>query len=503
MSEVLGSSPMKPFKIAFATSEIAPFAKSGGLADVSAALPARLHAAGHDVRVFVPFYSSIDVDAWDFHLHPGIQDVPLRFGPIQVHFSLFRAKLPGSDLEVSFVHCPRLYERDGLYTDATDEPVRFALLCRALLESCQREQWAPDVIHCNDWQTALIPAYLRSPYAWDRLFAETRTVLSIHNLGYQGVFPAEVIDMLGFGEPSLFDKKDYLAGRVNFLKTGITLADRLTTVSPTYAREIQTETYGFGLHELLKRRGDDLRGVLNGVDTDVWNPRTDPNIAARYSAKSIWRKEKAKAALLADISLPYVKGVPVIGMITRLAGQKGLNLLEESLPVILAKYDVRFVLLGSGEPRIEEFFAKLQKSFPEKVWFYRGFHSELAHKIEAGADMFLMPSLYEPCGLNQMYSLVYGTVPIVRSTGGLADTVRNFDPETGEGNGIVFEHPTADGVHWAIETALEIYGDEVLWKKLRKNGIEGADFSWDRAAEAYTEIYAELHGHEATPEVEA
>ncbi len=491
---------MKKLRIALATSEIAPFAKSGGLADVSAALPAKLKEAGHDVRVFVPFYSSIDVDAYEFNLHPDVQDVSLHFGPVRIHFSLFQTKLPGSDVTINFVHCPRLYDRDGLYTDAPDEPIRFALLSRAVLECCQREQWAPDIIQCNDWQTALIPTYLKSLYAWDKLFAPTRTVLAVHNLGYQGIFPAKTLDVIGFAEAKrLFDKEDYLAGKVNFLKTGLMHADRLSTVSPTYAEEIQTETYGFGLHELLTERSDDLTGILNGVDGEIWNPRTDKNIAARYSAKSLYRKEKAKVALLADLSLPYEKGVPVIGMITRLAGQKGVNLLEDSMPEILKERDLRFVVLGSGEPPLEEFFAELQEEFPDKVCFYRGFHAKLAHEIEAGSDMFLMPSLYEPCGLNQMYSLAYATVPVVRKTGGLADTVTQFDPETGEGNGIVFEHPTSDGVRWAVNTALDLYADEKNWKLIRKNGIEGADFSWDRAAASYAELYQALSAETKDP----
>ena len=486
---------MSALRIAFASSEVAPFAKTGGLSDVSAALPASLHAAGHDVRVFLPFYAAIELEAWDFRLHSLVHHVPLRFGSTEYHFSIFRAQLPGSGRQVYFVYCPQLYARDALYTDDPDEPIRFALLSRAVLETCQREKWAPDVIHCNDWQTALIPAYLRSIYAWDELFATTRTVFTIHNLGYQGVFPAEVVDTLGIPDPGhYFSLEELQAGYLRFLQVGIEHADWLTTVSPTYAEEIQTEEHGFGLHGLLRKRRHVLTGILNGVDDKLWNPRTDRHIAVNYGPETLELKEQTKQALLEDLSLPYEEGVPVIGIITRLAGQKGINLLVEPLPRILGERDLRLVVLGSGESTIEQFFEKLQASFPDKVCFYRGFHAQLAHMIEAGADFFLMPSLYEPCGLNQMYSLAYGTVPIVRKTGGLADTVFAFDPSTGTGNGIVFEEATAAAAGWAINTALDLYADESAWKRLRSNGIENADFSWDRAAASYIDLYTGLCG---------
>jgi starch synthase len=388
-----------------------------------------------------------------------------------------------------------LYARETLYTDDPDEAIRFALLSRAVLESCQREEWAPNVIHCNDWQTALIPAYLKSTYAWDKLFANTRTVFTIHNLGYTGAFSSTLADALGIPDPEhYFNRDDLHSGYLSFLKTGIEHADRLTTVSPTYAQEIQTEEHGFGMHAQLQRRSDVLSGILNGVDDKVWNPRTDTHIAVNYGPGSLELKEQVKQALLEDLSLPYEEGVPVIGIITRLAGQKGVNLLVEPLPTILDERDLRLVVLGSGEPAIEQFFEKLQARFPDKVCFYRGFHAQLAHMIEAGSDFFLMPSLYEPCGLNQMYSLAYATVPIVRKTGGLADTVFPFDAATGEGNGIVFEDATTAAANWAINTALDVYADESAWPRLRSNGIENADFSWDRAAARYIELYMELCG---------
>jgi starch synthase len=317
-------------------------------------------------------------------------------------------------------------------------------------------------------------------------------VLTIHNLGYQGVFAASHVQDAGLAPAAKhLDAADLRAGRVGFLKTGIRYADLVTTVSPTYAQEIRTPEFGVGLDSLLRERADAMMGILNGVDTAVWNPRTDPFLPYRYSAKSIWRKERNKAALLQELGLPYRKDVPVIGMITRLTFQKGLDLLPGSLPPVLEANDLRLVVLGSGEEKHERFFSGLQERFPGKVHFRRGFDAELAHRIEAGSDMFLMPSLYEPCGLNQMYSRIYGTVPIVRKTGGLADTVELWDPNTREGSGVVFDHPTADGVRWAVEAALALHSDAETWKHLRRNTMD-CDFSWDHQVLRYEEAYARV-----------
>jgi starch synthase len=489
---MLDSPAMSPRTIAFATSEITPFAKTGGLADVSAALPAYLHRHGHDVRPFVPLYSGVDVDPGDLDPVDGVQDVPVELGGMTLRFSLFRTELPGSGLPVHFVHCPALYDRPALYTEDADEPVRFTLLNRAVLESCQRLRWFPDILHCNDWQTGLLPLLLRTLYAWDAEFRATRSVLTIHNLGYQGIFPAAAVEQCGLGPlREYLDGDDLHNGRIGFLRTGLTHVDWITTVSPTYAREIRTPIHGAGLHHLLQRRGDRITGILNGVDTDVWNPSTDPQLPFRYSAKSMWRKEKNKEHLLRELGLSYHARVPVVGMVTRLAYQKGIDLLEGVLPGSLATRDFRLVVLASGEERYERFFMGLQARFPDRVCFYRGYQPRLAHWIEAGSDLFLMPSRYEPCGLNQMYSLLYGTVPIVRKTGGLADTVRLYDPETDEGNGIVFDHATTDGVRWALHAALDLYADETLWVRLRQRGMS-EDFSWERVGPEYVAIYDQL-----------
>ena len=482
--------------VAYVTSEIAPFAKTGGLADVSAALPSFLHRAGHDVRVFTPLYSAIDVDRYDFEPVPAATDVPVKAGGRTLAFSAYRAHLPDTEVPVFFIHCPALYDRSGLYTSDPDEPLRFALLSRAAIECCQRLGWGPEIFHCHDWQTALVPLYLKTLYSWDRLFRATRSVLTIHNLGYQGIAPAAVLDDLGLDScREYLDQEDLKKGRIGLLKTGLLHADWLTTVSPTYAREVRTEAFGFGLHEYLEARRHTFTGILNGVDTTIWDPRTDPDIPFRYTAKSLWRKKKNKVALLDEVGLPSAGDPPVLGMITRLVAQKGISLVEEPLTELLAGRDVRLVVLASGETRYERFFEELVRRFPHKAHFHRGFRPELAHRIEAGADMFLMPSLYEPCGLNQMYSLIYGTVPIVRKTGGLADTVQLADPRDGTGTGIVFEHPTPDGVRWALEAALALLAQPAVWRKIVANGM-AVDFSWEREGGLYVELYERVRAPE-------
>lgn len=477
-------------KILYVTSEVTPFAKTGGLADVSAALPLSLHRRGHDVRVFVPLYSAVDVEAYDFDPVDGLTDVSFNLGNRTCTFSVFRSLLPGSDLGIHFIHCPEFYDRPSLYTNDPDEHLRFILLTRGALEACQRMQWSPEIAHAHDWQAGLLPLYLKTLYQWDRLFQATKSVLTIHNIGYQGIFKSDILADTGLQPASHYlDQAELKAGRIGFLRTGLEHADWLTTVSPTYAKEILSERFGMGMAPILKRREDRLRGILNGIDTDIWNPREDPNLTHRYSAKSLWRKEKNKESLLTELGLPYEKRVPVIGMISRLAGQKGFDLLEEPLPEILKQRDIRLVVLGDGENRFESFFEQLESDFPDKVRFWRGYNPELAHRIEAGSDLFLMPSYYEPCGLNQMYSMVYGTVPIVHRTGGLADTVQLWDPADETGNGIVFDHPTPDGVRWAINSALDLFADPKAWKKLVLNGMD-EDFSWTARVEEYEALYA-------------
>ncbi len=483
---------MAPLRICLVSSEVAPFAKTGGLADVCAALARYLQRAGHDVRVFLPFYSSIDASSGEILPVNFLRDVPMWMGPYLYTFSIHTARLPRSPLWIYLVRCPALYDRPGLYTSDRDEPLRFALLSRAAIECCQRMGWAPQVFHCNDWHTALIPAYLRTVYAWDSLFQRTRTLLTLHNVAYQGVCSTNLLGALELAEHAgILWPEDTAAGRVNFLRTGILYADLLSTVSPTHAREIQTEDYGYGLHELLRERSDRLVGILNGIDRDEWDPETDPLIPAHYSRDDLSGKEENKRALLERMHLPPHHRVPTVAVVSRFTWQKGFDIAFEPLQEFLSRLDLRLAVVGTGERRYEESFARLEGRFPGRVAYHRGFSNELAHLAEAGADIFLMPSRYEPCGLNQMYSLRYGTPPIVRKTGGLADSVQLYDRGSGEGTGFVFDHFSADALRWALGYALDVYRDPGAWAHLQRSGM-AQDFSWDRQVGLYLDLYSRL-----------
>jgi starch synthase len=478
-------------KICVATSEYTPLAKTGGLADVSASLSAHLHRAGHDVRVLLPFYSTLKLDGFDVEPVEGLQNLSLQVGPHQGSVSIDSAQRQGGGPPVYLLRCPELYDRSGIYSRGPDEHLRFVVLSRAAIEMCQHMGFAPDIFSCHDWHTALVPLYLKSVYAWDQLFANTRSVLTIHNIGYQGVFGAGQLPDLGLGDAAhLLHQDDLQRGVINFMKTGVLYADCLTTVSPTYAREIQGEEYGMGLHPFLQQRGDSVVGILNGVDAD-WDPATDSLIPAQFDSQDLSGKRTCKQALIKEMGLAGPVEIPLIGVVTRLVGQKGIELMQQTLPQLLKQRDFSIAALGSGEPRYEQFFSELQATFPGRVSFYRGYNNTLAHWIEAGSDMFLMPSLYEPCGLNQMYSLKYGTVPIVRETGGLADSVEQIDPAGATGTGVLFRHYDAPGLWWAINRALDLYADRALWHKVMLNGM-AQDFSWDRQVERYVELFRQL-----------
>ena len=442
----------------------------------------------------MPLYSAI-AHASDHDLTPVdfLQDLHLRLGVHHFAYSVFVGRAPDSEVDVYFVDCPPLYHRDGVYTGEWDEHLRFALLARATIECCQRMGWGPDVFHCNDWHTALVPIYLKTIYSWDRLFAHSRTVLTIHNIAYQGVFPADVVPNLGLEEyRKLLFQADLDQGAVSFMKSGVLYADVVTTVSRTYAREIQTEAFGMGLEELLRARSSTVVGIVNGVDYRQWSPDVDPHIPYHYGIDDVDEgKRKNKRHLMESTGLTASDATPLIGVVSRLTSQKGFELTFEALPEALRYLDLSAVILGTGESRIEEHFHWLHRTFPGRVCYYRGYNNALAHLIEAGSDIFLMPSRFEPCGLNQMYSLKYGTAPVVRKTGGLADTVEHFDPETGEGTGFVFDHFDATGFTWALKCALTAYRDRPAWERLRRNGMS-RDFSWERQGMEYEDLYAQL-----------
>lgn len=483
-------------KICHVTSELTPLAKAGGLGDVVAALSAYLARNGEDVRTFLPRYGHMDLSGYEVHPVDFLQNVELTTGPHRYTFSVQTLKIPGTDhFGLYLIDCPALYHRGRIYDAAGDEHLRFAVLCRAVFECCQRMSWGPDVLHCHDWIAAPAPLFRKTLYGWDGLFHGTRTVLTIHNLGYQGEFPAHAIHDLDLGaHAEALHQDDLRSGVFGFLKTGILYADLLTTVSETYAREIRTPEYGFGLDPLLRQRSDRLLGIVNGVDYDAWNPETDELIPTIYGVDSLDEKADNKTALLRRVGLPDDPETPLLGVVSRLVYQKGFHLAYEPLGEVLGAGRARLVALGTGEDRFERLFRELEHRFPEQARYVSAYSEELAHWIEAGADLFLMPSLYEPCGLNQMYSMKYGTLPVVHKTGGLADTVRPFDPETGEGTGFVFEHADVQGFRWALNVGLDLYhGDRDAWRRAQENAMQ-EDFSWERQGNVYRNAYRRLLG---------
>ncbi|MEJ0098918.1 MAG: glycogen synthase [Pseudomonadota bacterium] len=486
--------PPESLNVCFIASEIAPLSKTGGLADVAGALAKYLHADGHDIRVFAPLYRQIDRSKLDIWPVDFLRDVPLQLGPHRLRFSVQATRLPGSAVTIYLIDMPALFERDRIYGNAPDEHLRFILLTHAAFLCCQRMAFAPHILHCNDWHTGFGPLLLKTVYAWDQLFQGTRSLMSIHNLAYQGVFGSNVSPDIGLGNASnMLDAAALYGGRVNPLREGIAHAHAVSTVSPTYALEIQTPGYGHGLDGLLRSRASDLTGILNGVDYEEWDPATDKFLPRHFDAGSLDIKQALKRLLMQRLGLatpPRVRA-PLVGMVSRFASQKGFDLLMTALPELLEKQQFCCAVLGSGEERYEAFFRSLAARYPTRVHVRIGYSEEHAHWIEAASDMFLMPSQYEPCGLNQMYSLRYGTIPIVRRTGGLNDSVRHFDPATGEGTGVVFNDYDVGGVSWAMQTALAWYAKKASWQQLITNAM-AQDFSWQRRVGDYVALYQRM-----------
>ncbi len=483
--------------ILMAASEAAPFAKTGGLADVSGALSAALAGMGHTVNLFMPLYKSIDRSGLKFAKSRKELKIPVsaRIEPAVIH----SAKL--GKVNIRFIEHDRYFGRDELYNttegDYPDNAERFAFFSRAVLEAARTIKPRPDIIHLNDWQTALIPAYVKTTYANDPTIGKFATLLTIHNLGYQGQFPPDQWHLLGL-DWSLFNPDCMeFHGAINFLKGGITFSDIITTVSRTYAEEIKGAEQGWGLDGVLRGRADKLFGIVNGIDTTEWNPKTDPHISANYSAQDMAGKSACKTALIKELGLEPGKE-PVLAIITRLADQKGIDLIVDAMDRIMA-LGVKFVMLGSGQAEYENFFKKLMAKHRGKACAHIGFDEKLAHRIMAGADMFLMPSRYEPCGLTQMYSLAYGAAPIVRTTGGLNDTVHDFDLASGAGNGFKFDEYSVDALFEKVKTACELYRSErPNWNKMVINGI-GEDHSWKGSAREYVKLYKKAIKERAKP----
>jgi starch synthase len=457
--------------------EAAPFAKTGGLADVVGALPGALQELGDEVAVVLPRYGSIDLTnarrVWD-HMR-------VFLGSDLYDLTIYQAAAPN---RVYLVDYPPLFDRKSLYgtggKDYPDNHIRFAVLARAALEIA-RHLFRTEVFHCHDWQAALVPAYLRSTFASDPTFLGCRTVFTIHNLGYPGLFPEAAMDEVGL-DPTLFtiDGLEFW-GQVSFLKAGLAYADALTTVSPTYAREIQTPEMGFGLDGVLRARSNVLTGILNGVDYSEWSPEVDPHIPARYSAVDLSGKAICKQKLLDEFGLPAeAMKRPLIGLVSRFTPQKGADLIAAAAAGMLAE-DLYLVALGTGDREYEDFFRNMQRDYPGRFAVRVGFDNGLAHRIEAGSDMFLMPSRYEPCGLNQIYSLRYGTPPMVRATGGLDDTID-------EGTGFKFAEYSAHALLGAVRAAVTAYADSRGWRERMRRGMM-RDFSWRASAAEYSALY--------------
>ena len=478
-------------RLCFPCAEYAPFAQAGGLGDVSAALATYLHQQGHDVRVVLPWYRSVRESGLDVRPVAQLAGRRLHYGTHSISYSMLEARRGADDAPLYLVDCPEFYDRDSLYGDSDHEHLRFALLCDASIDLCESLDWAPDIMHCHDWHTALVPVLLGTRRHGGRLFEGCRSVLTLHNLGYQGVFDDSVVETLGLTPfRERLEWQDQKTGCFSFLKNGMLMADWLSTVSPTYAREIMTPEYGFGLDWLLRQREARVVGILNGVDYDEWDPAQDRLLPYPYSAEDLSGKSAMKSALLERLDLGGHDG-PLLTQVTRLTEQKGIDLLMQVLPTALERWPFALAVLGTGEQRFAEFYRYLAGRFPHQVRFVEAYSTELAHWLEAAGDMFLMPSRYEPCGLNQMYSLRYGTVPIVRRTGGLADTVIPVDTAMNSGTGFVFDDYSAAALGAALEAAMLLYAAPADWRALMLRGMR-EDFSWQAQGRLYEDFYRRM-----------
>lgn len=484
-------------RIVVASSEVVPFSKTGGLADVAAALPKALSQLGHEVTVITPFYPQEFARRAppDVTIESTDRQVEIPIADRRVTGRILHSRLPGSHAQVFLIDQPDYYDRPGLYQerdrDYRDNAERFIFFSRAVLEVARQWQLQPDILHANDWQTGLVPALLRIEASQWPEFAHTASVYTIHNLAFQGQFWHWDMLLTGLDWKYFNWRQMEFFGNLNLMKTGVVFADVITTVSPTYAREIQTPEYGCGLNGVLASRRDDLFGILNGVDMEVWNPATDPYIAERYRSNTVAQgKPVCKAYLQQRLGLPVRLDVPLYALISRLTSQKGVDLICGCAEEFI-RLDVQAVFLGSGEPEYEQQLRHLSQMAPQKVSVTIGYDEVLSHQIEAGADVFLMPSRYEPCGLNQMYSLIYGTVPIVRAVGGLADSVVDVTETTlsnGTANGFSFYEYSSGALFRQICRAYGLYHDQQTWRRLMQTGME-RDWSWNRSAQEYLHVY--------------
>ncbi len=478
-----------PLRVLFLSAEVTPFAKTGGLADVAGSLPRALHSIGHDIKVVMPRYGRIDLQK--FGLKEAVHSLEVPIDDRSEACRILQGSLGTGENKVPiyFVDNPRLYDRDGIYM-YPDDAERFLYFSRAAIELAKALGWSPDIIHSNDWHTALVPNWLKTLYKDDEFFAGTATVYTIHNLAYQGIFGHRVLEIAGLAEYGFVYHPDLgaLNEVIDFMARGILFADVITTVSKKYAEEILTPEYGEKLDPILRDRKDRLFGILNGIDMETLNPATDPYLYTNYDSRSLGKKVENKLALQKHLGLPERPDVPLLGIISRLTDQKGFDLLAQIADPLFSFNDIQFVLLGTGEERYHHLFQQVAQRYPRQVSANFTFNTPLAQRIYAGSDMFLMPSKFEPCGLGQMIAMRYGSLPVVRETGGLADTVENYDPVTHSGHGFTFKQYDAMALYTALVRAVETYQYPRTWQTLVRRGMR-KDFSWGRSAKEYVKVY--------------
>jgi starch synthase len=485
----------KGFNVLFVSSEVYPYSKTGGLADVSNSLPQALNSLGNEVRIITPKYGPLDERRLQIHEIKRLKDIAVDIDDKSYKFNIKSSFIHGKNTkaQVYLLENQDFFKNKGVYQniktkkDFPNNDERFLFFSKAVLDVLEILQWKPDVIHCNDWQAGLIPAFIKTVYKDNPHIKDIKTVFTIHNLAYQGNFNKAMFKKTGLPEEVL--EKGMHDGKFSFLKTGLNYADKITTVSEKYAEEIRTDKeYSCGMETTLEERKKDLVGILNGIDPSIWNPSYDKVITYRYTYQEIPLKYENKRELLNKYKFEFSEDVPLMGMITRLVDQKGFDLMEKVLPELM-KEDVQLIILGTGDEKYHKFLKNAKKKYAKKLIIHVGFDEDLAHHIEAGCDMFLMPSKYEPCGLNQMYSLAYGTVPIVRDTGGLSDTI--VDYKKPNGNGFLFEKYEASEFLKTLKTAIKVFQDKNAWYKIMRNGM-ALDFSWKVSAKKYMSLYSKL-----------
>ncbi|MBN2041716.1 MAG: glycogen synthase [Spirochaetes bacterium] len=478
-------------KIAFVCSEVYPFARTGGLADVMHALPRALAKSGHEVCIFMPLYRIINKNRFKIELiHTGLK-IKINGGE---KWSAVFESLYLKNIKTYFINCDEYFGREDLYGDVNnayaynDNAERFAFFAKAVLQTLKKIKFSPDIIHCNDWHTGFIPVYLKSIYRNDSFFKNCKTVFTIHNAGYQGFFPKESLDIKEIAEHKFNTENIYHSTGISYLKAGALYSDAVTTVSKQYAREIQTEEYGYDLAYAFSNIRNRLFGILNAIDHEHWNPQTDKYLPGKFSIDNLTGKKICKIELQKKLGLPQDTDTPLAGTVSRLVYQKGVDILAYALELILQDEKIQFVMIGSGDPEISGKYEQLKRMFPEKIGLFCGYDEELEHLAEAGFDIFIMPSRYEPCGLNQMYSLKYGTVPVVRKTGGLDDIITDWTENRESGNGFKMTGLSGEEIYNTVRKVIRIYNNKNIWKKVQHNGMK-FNYSWDDAVIEYKKVY--------------